>query len=701
MANGRPITDEPRQAPTDLVDWSRTNTFRVAMMSEPQGSLIYLMQFLEGHLSASESAATRARLDTPDWQAAWERLQLAAAETTLPASTGDEPDVPAETLAAFLEGALSLKEAARVEHHCWNSPELLREFVSTYRFLHVDAPHEAALASQPSGVAIDRLRALFPDPAVNAAPTGRNNGHSPRPSIEATRRATRSDASWVPTTDASDAELNDLAVVVTPRKRSSRSRRQRKSAWIVYAATIVIGLGLGIGAVVMIVRSRDSATRSHDQIVSPSEGRDPRTPRENPRAPVLDPRLPDEVPKRPEPTPPADPPRRLPTRPFDMVEDGAAPPDNSDPTPRQPRRPSPATIVKRPPDQTYRSLAVQWDKIDGLLVARDDDKRPWHGPYADVYQNATSYYATLPGSWASAQTNHGRLVLAEDTLVHVDGTRDSIDLNITRGRVAISQIPSDEKVNLRVGTKSWIIQPIEADTAFGCIVFARRSQLVVRRGRVTIGGTEIVAGRQVFLGDDSLDKPTAIVASTNWFTRPDKTLKAPAAVRDALLASRNVRADLETILRTEDHPARLFAARWSLAIGDDKTLVRALSAHDNKIRLLALDWLLSCEPNDPRVHLALRTLARQTGDAQMVRNVLSWLRSARMKSRVTRADADRLVAGLRSDHLAIRQISVFFLENAFGKRVAFDPVAGPVIRQRAAREWTAFLNRSDRATRLK
>ena len=656
-------------------------------MGEPQGSLIYLMRYLEGHLSATESDAARRRLDTPQWQAAWEHLQLAAIETTLPVTSWEEPHVPAETLAAFLEGTLSLNEAARVEQHCWDSPELLREFVSTYRFLHVDAPHEE-IAAGPLRSSSDRLMALFP--AASGDRIGRTNWTPSTADVETAFDRSRTGQRESTVTNESQATL---PVVVTSAKRSARARR-RTPAWLVYVATVVIGLGLGLTAVVLISRSRDNGAPPHQEIVTPSSGEDPALPRNAPQETELEPALPVEDQRRPDSPSPSRPQPQLPGRPFDVVET-PLPPDASTPVPRPPRRPAPTAVANQPPD-AYSDLAVEWEKIDGLLIARSDDQQPWHGPYADVHRNTAANYATLPDSWASAKTNHGRIVLADDTLVHLDGTRDKLHLNVERGRAAVSELPADQNVHLSVGPRSWIIQPMESDTAIGCTVFARQSQLVVRRGRISIGGTEIVAGRQVALDDVGLEA-SPIAASTSWFTRPDKSVKAPAATRDALLASRDVHADLAAIWRADDHPARLFAARWALAIDGDQTLAQALSSRDAELRMVALNWLLACPPDDPRVLQALRELARQTADAQMVRNVMSWLRSAQTKSRVTRADADRMVTGLRSDHLAIRQISAFFLETAFGNRVAFNPVSGPAARQQAAREWTALLDRVDRA----
>lgn len=654
-------------------------------MSEPQGSLLYLMRFLEGHLSASEDAAARGRIDRPDWQTAWQRLQLAAVETTLPVTTWEEPSVPAETLAAFLAGGLSLDEANRIERLCWDSPELLREVISTYRFLHLEAPREEVTTSPSARMATDRLLAIFP--GTDSPPDQqyvRKLASFPESPSEVSGAYGRE-------TITTEGRGPDIPVVVHAAKRSRRLKRRRTPVWLVYASTIVLGLGLALGAVVMISLNRSKATDSLEDIVSPSEGEATSTPVEA-RQDSLD-----NPPRRPGAVPPSGSEPKLPSRPFDIVNDSATPAGDSDPSPRPLPRPSPTIAVEPSSEQQYRSLAVDWEKIDGLLVARDDDTQPWHGPLADVHRNTAASYATLPGSWASAKTNHGRIVLAEDTQVHLDGTHDSIDVNIERGRVAISEIPADQHVHLQVGSQSWIIQPMEADTALGCTVFARQSQLIVRRGRVSIGGTEIMAGRQVDLGDDRLDRSSPIQASTLWFSRPEIMLKIPAATRDGLLASRDVRTELAAIWREDDHPARLLAARWSLAIGPGPTLAQALSAGNAAVRLAALEWLLAGEPDDPRVHLALRTLGQQTAEPQMVRNVLSWLRAARAKSRVTRADAERMVAGLRSDHLAIRQISAFFLETAFGKRVVFDPIAGPAGRQKAAREWTMLLDRIDRA----
>jgi hypothetical protein len=647
-------------------------------MSEPQGSLITLMRFLEGHLSTSEFDAARRNLDTPSWQSAWQRLQLAAVETTLPVTTWEEPAVPATTLAAFLEGNLSLDEANRIEQHCWESPELLREIVSTYRFIHGESSYEETTASQGSA-ATDRLLGMFPpadqpDTAFDEHTSARSEIAIDKRSADANGRASAADAAA------------DLPVVISKDKRKRR-RRSSTPAWMVYAATIAIGLGLGLGAVVLISLSRDKAINQHQEIVSPSEGQDGGT--KDLRNRPNDSETPDEGPRLPGPDSPDSIEPQFPSRPFDVVNDTPLP-DNPDPRPRP--RPSPPTVVNdTPPETPYRSLAIEWELIDGLLVARDTDTQPWHGANANVSRNPASTYATLPDSWARAKTNHGQIVLAADTQVQLDGTRDTITVKLTRGRVAISDIPLDQTVRLETPRRSWIIQPLEADTAIGYTILARQSHLIVRRGRVSIGGTEILAGRQVALGGDTLGQPSSIASNTKWFTRPEKSDKLPAATRNALLTSRDVRADLAIVWRQKDHPARLLAARWSLAIAGDKNRAQALLAVDDELRGAALHWLLSSHPNDPRVLAALRALARPPGNTTTVRNVQHWLTSAHADNLITRADATQMVAGLRSGQLAIRQIAAFFLEAAFGKRVLFDPKAGPAARLKAAREWNTIL----------
>ena len=650
-------------------------------MSEPQGSLITLMRFMEGHMSTSESDAARRQIDSPGWQSAWQRLQLAAVETTLPVTTWEEPTVPAETLAAFLEGTLSLDEATRIEQVCWESPELLREIVSTYRFMHEETPTEEAVASPPSEAATDRLLAMYP--LADQPGTTQETPPSAHPEIAIGRQPADAHA------PAAAAEPGpDLPVVISDDTRAMRLRRNRRPAWMVYAATIAIGLGLGLGAVVIISLSRDRAVNPREDIVSPSNGQDPTAPREDVRDPAHDSETPSDVPSQPGPNT-IEP--QLPGRPFDIVNDNTPLPDDPTPRPRPSPDPSP-TIVNNPPEETpYRSFAVEWELIDGLLVARDDNAQPWHGAYANVSRNPASTYATLPESWARAKTSHGQIVLAADTQIQLNATRDTIHVTVERGRVAFSKMPVNQTVRLETARKSWIIKPLDEETAFGCTTLAQQSQLVVRRGRVTIAGTEIVAGRQVALGDDTLGKPFPIAASTTWFTRPEQSLKFHAATRTALLSSHDVRADLARVWRTDDHPARLLAAQWSHAIAGDQDRARALSATDDKLRLAALHWLLTSDPRDPRVHAALRPLVRAPGNAQMVRNVHNWLASAHAEKVITRADAAQMVAGLRSGQLAIRQIAAFFLETAFGNRVAFDPKAGPNGRQRAAREWTTAL----------
>jgi hypothetical protein len=664
-------------------------------MSEPQGSLITLMRFLEGHLSVSESDAARRRLDTPRWQSAWQRLQLAAVETTLTVSTWEEPTVPAETLAAFLDGSLSLDEATRIEQDCWESPELLREIVSTYRFMYVEASREEATASPPRGAATERLLALAPE--VDQPPTQYAQSSTiPEIVIDGSPDNTHTSAT---TTKPG----GDLPVVISKDNRTKRQRRSRTPAWMVYAATIAIGLGLGLGAVVMISLSRNKARNPLEEIVTPTEGQDPTAPQDDPQAPGEGTETPSEEPQQPGSNLPNTIDVPLPGRGFDIVTDDDPLPD--DPLPRLgPSQRPPQTVANNPPPEApYPSLAIDWEHIEGLLVTRDDATQTWQGAlYASDLNNAGSTsYATLPDSWARAKTNHGQIVLASDTQVQLTGTRDTIELTLERGRVAISDVPANQTVLIQTARKSWIIKPLEENTALGFMTLGQQSQLIVRRGRVTIAGAEIIAGRQVSLSDDTLGKPSPIASSTKWFTRAEVSLKIPATTLSAWLSSPDVSVELARVWRIDDHPVRALAAHWSFAISNDQARAKALSHPNDRLRLAALHWLLTSNPQDPRVHAALRPLTRPPGNAQTVRNVHNWLASAHAEKMITRADAAQMIAGLRSDQLAIRQISKFFLENAFGDHVVmFDPKAGPGARAKAVREWNAALRKiSDRVLR--
>src|SRR5688572_2738626 len=85
----------------------------------------------------------------PDAAAKWERITLAQellAGTGAIAGTADE--IPAEDLAAYLDGRLDAVAARRVEELLWRSPDQLAEALSSVRFaaqrFAADAPAEEA-----------------------------------------------------------------------------------------------------------------------------------------------------------------------------------------------------------------------------------------------------------------------------------------------------------------------------------------------------------------------------------------------------------------------------------------------------------------------------------------------------------------------------------------------------------------------------
>ena len=654
-------------------------------MNPAPGNLIRLLQLLEGQLSDSETQAVQRRLRDPQLHACWRLLQRVGSESVLPQSASPQTELPAEILAAFLEGQLAEREAEEIEEQCWKSAELLREVISSYRFLYREAAPDAVTASL-TGRLIDLL-----DPADKFSQDSRHDR-----SGQAADKPTAPPAVGNQTSERTVPFAKEL---VTRRANGVESTASRRLAprvprsWALHSAAAVAGIVLAVTTVAMVSRFFSRAPAAAPQVAATRPAEEP----------IVQPN--DRPPKPPvaqgglasteEPNDALELPVEVPVEAAvaDAVQPDAKPTVAASPPgpPDNDRRAVSEPLPEVNP--SYRELAIQWDRIEGLLIGRSAGQSDWSGIRALPTSAESPHLATLPDSWATASTNYGRLVMGPDTRVQLDDSRNALQVTVRRGGVAFDDLPNGREVEFRNGLRSWTVRSTREKTAMGFVVHGEQPRLFVRRGEVTLGETRLRQGRQAALHPDGPAVSVATRASTAWFDRPQQSVQLASATRTALLNSVSIRADLDQLRRSSDSPARVLSTRWALAMFPQETLADTLAARDQRMVQETFKWLLAGDPTDPRIRQAWRVLASKTDDAVVFRALARWMRLAQQGQRLNANEALQIVRGLNHQDLLVRQMASFFLEHALGRRVQYDPQGPIAARQQAVRQWTQVVRR--------
>ncbi|MBI5758723.1 MAG: hypothetical protein HZA46_09410 [Planctomycetales bacterium] len=617
--------------------------------------LLTLLRLLDGRLSPSAGLTLRERIVTDEevrrhWQLLWH-----ASQNDDGVSTGGEPSramnghpggISADQLAALVEGVLDPAEAAAVERECWRSPDLLREALSTFRFLH-----ESGKRTEVPATLTARLLQIGAD--VH------------RPST--------------PPTDDAVATLDEIAVSHFTESPRRTGRRQRSLA-IVAAIALLLA---GVAVVVWLQNGRDEG--------GPGGGGENIVTNPNASSSNDGSEIPAPNDKSPAPLTPDEPVVvQTPTKPDETV---VTIPKPTVPTP-DPRPDDPRPV----PPQLLSIAQIAWSDVRGLLVSSRLDEQRWQVVADTIRVDQPTRLATLPESWVQGRLGGaGQIVLAEDTevvIVASNGSPPVVDLSLSRGRAAVRDVPVDARLRLQVGAAQFELTVAERNTWLGVEKHGNTLRLVVRAGQVKLNGKAVKAGRQIVWSDTGFGPSQPTKGNVAWMQRPEGIAKLPASLLASLKSSEDIASALAD-LRTDSKTAldsRLVATRWSLALNSGDTVWESLNAPQEQVRVQTLDAIVRMADGDPRLPQAVRAINAAINDDVTSGNVTRWFRAASRGQNMAAADAWSMVDALSHDELAVRQMAVFFLERGTGMRMpGFNPSDMPRARMQGIQQWTQVI----------
>jgi hypothetical protein len=614
--------------------------------------LLTMLRLLDGKLSPSDGLAVRERIVTDEevrrhWQLLWHASQnddgAGSGEEALRVANGHSEGISTDQLAALVDGTLEMSEAAAVERECWHSPELLREALSTFRFLHE----------------------VIEPPSVPASLTARllRIGADARTSFDSTA-------------DDAVMTLDDIADSHLTRVPQRTGRPHRLLA--IVAAVVLLMAGI---AVIIWLRTGGNAGGPGEggegivrkpAMASPDDGREMPAPHDDLPAP----RIPDEPVVVQTPTKPDETVVAIP-KPIVPIPD----PRPDDPRPSPPQSPSIAQIA--------------WSDVRGLLVTSRLDEQRWQAADDSIRIDQPTRLATLPESWVLGKLGGtGQIVLAEDTEVVIKTSDDSppvFDLSLHRGRAAVRDVPVDTRLRFQIGAAQFELTVAERNTWLGVESHGNTLRLVVRAGQVKLLGKPVRSGRQVVWSDTGFGPVQPTKGNVAWMQRPEGSTKLPASLIASLKSSEDITAALAE-MRTDSKTAsesRLIATRWSMALNTNDTVWESLNAPQEAVRVQTLEAIMRMADGDPRMPQAVRAINAAIGNDDTSGQVIRWFRSATRGQNLAAADAWSMVDSLSSDQLAVRQMAVYFLERGTGMRLSgYNPTDSLRARMQGIQQWT-------------
>jgi hypothetical protein len=625
--------------------------------------LLSMARLIAAPPDAPEQAELRAALATSaELRGRWALVQEAAA---LPASDGLHA-LPAEEIAAYVEGTLDQGAAVRIESEAWRSLPLIAEIVSACRF--------HGRTSELPEVSAALTRRLL-DMALSAE----------------ARKIDRVQAEVLPPDG-----VPQVALQLSPGRRPAATAVARRPAAL-WAAAAAIVIAAGMLAIWVAQSGRPGA-----QVVQPGGQGDLTTGR-----PLPPPRP---APEREEPVQPL-PPDGAAAEPAagesameDIGDEGEGPAasdgDESAPPLEPEAPPVPAPTPEAPSTALATALAqrveIDWRRIEGLLVA-PEGTGGYITPMAGRLEAETNVLlATLPDSWAEGVLGSGgTLVLGPDTRIDLGWSDDGAAPRIVlaHGSVAVRDLRQGARVAFEVAGVPWTAEVENDQTTIAAVWDAARPTAVVGAGRAGIDGTTIGAGRQAAWNGRSWGPPQAVRGGLGWIARPPKAARVPPTVLASLRATDNVDRELAALYQHARPEVRQVAVRWRAAL-DDGALWGALGDDDRAVRLAALQALSQRADDDPRQQAAWLAIAAGLNDPPLARSLRNWFALARQGASPTAAEAGAMFRGLDHPALAVRQAAAWFLERFTSQTTSYDPQAASADRQPGVRQWQAIVVRT-------
>ncbi len=699
-------------------------------------SLLLLLDLLSDPSTQLDEAGLPVILQNANDKEQWRRLNaiLDAAPSGAPPDSPHESVLDESAVAAYVEGQLSSAEALSVESICWSDDWAMREVAAVHRelaeppplnglsqSLHLrllalpeltatpDARPTNRIAGSPTGQA--EPAPGWELPAAEPTSSSATNGIAPTPPVPPPLPVEPPIApggvkeefvarSQLAESAGANTDSGSLAVA----SRGRQDDRQKRFPW-----GAVIGVVSLVALVVLAVwfRQKDlgiDGGAKRNQIALPPSYPESEANQKGPSddGPKRVPQVVRDGPGPIESAPDGDrfdsPIQVRPDRPSDATPP-AVPKTDVDPSvpstsPTQPRRRTPV----------YQTLALNWSKVEGLVMARADRLQPWQGAQSEQLPIDANDFVTLPGSWAQADAGRmGTVVVDSDTRFTVDSGNDDVAaIQLHRGRVAFTGAEEETEYEIVVGQHTVSVHAQKA-ASFALVHSPSGPQVWVRRGEVDLKGITVRKGQRSRWGGAAFSKAESVNQGSTWFDRPPRNaVRLTKDIQERLLSSANVHDDLLQLSNNGDANMRRIALGWNVVVDPQRHFYAALRSPDFAVRLQACRWLGAQLPRELD-RLIWPRLASQSGDTTYTRHLAIWNKllwerqamtpaEAKTKS-MPRVEAVRLVRALSHNDAAIRQLSNYFLELEFGAGIKFNPVAPAASQRRAVQAWSQILRR--------
>jgi hypothetical protein len=616
-------------------------------MASPDAHLLTLISLREGRLSSAEGMAVREQLaDDATLRLHWQTLAKAIDVVTPLVDTERSSKIEIETMAAFVEGNLSVDDAAAVEHLCWENDAALRDVVAAFRSVHAE---EVTFAVQP------RLHHCLRDAVeLEFGATAEGEFLESGTIHSATKRPQPVNGS-VPT------QANGKSVVVLRKEdaRQSHNNFNHRTGRGVIVAVVVAGLlFLSLGLIFFIRGGGMSKRTPIARPTSPKEGID------GPNNPNLMKPVSPNVPN---------------------ITDGSLPmvkhqdplkPPSQDPQGRKPALPDGRGLGQ--------IVQVEWTDISGVVARRWGDQGQWAGLLSSTKKEISDdalTVRTLPQSWVRGGMAGGpEIVVDSDSELQLiirkqdekPQRRTTVILQILQGRAAIAGLRDGAEIRMANGEHEWAIRSVANDTAVGLIhLDGLRRQIVVCDGAVRVDDMRLTAGWSVTWNGRTFEKPATDVSRHAWRLPPTQTLAMRKSLVDRINHSGNVLKALSLVGRSARKQDINLASNLSFALDAVETVPQAAQSNLENRRLAAINWLLAADGRQPETSLVWRKIEESLGTGRTQSSVRTWFQAAQSKTRPTQQQLGELSAGLGARHsLFVRQTAIHFLRQISGLRLA-------------------------------
>ena len=375
-------------------------------------------------------------------------------------------------------------------------------------------------------------------------------------------------------------------------------------------------------------------------------------------------------------------------------------------------------------ERTKRTLRVQ--KIHGLMVQRSSSYSQPTTPITTdsvIDFNPTSSSAlfssstptqdeeaswrslqTLPRSRAEAQYDKGgTIVFAADSEVQLSVFND---LRLASGAIAFLEVPDDFDLTWhgdQAANTGLLVKPT-ANSRFTIAREGTAVRVVIGSGTLTWGDMMLTEGSYLIDGGASgnvLQPDSAPARLPEWCERPVDRIELPKSILAQLTQAADLRTSLEQQIASfpnapvvgQVSPQRLLLCQWLASTADDD-LLSLLSSADAMVRLVALERISSCLPNDPRHDRVWEGIRRELNNDADSRLFYQWFQTIWNKAAPNARQAQQILRNLEQPEVRRRVLADYLLRKCYGDGPPFEPTMNRQTAQRVIAIWQQRIRRS-------